>query len=139
MLSTVVIGSKQYSVALGDRLRVEKLDQKKGSLWVGKKVLAVMDDKKNLTVGDPLVNKAQVKALVVGHGKAKKVLVLKKKRRKGYRRTQGHRQIFTELFITALSSADGKWHEYKRPQSKKIKKTLTKKSSSKTGSQKKGA
>ena len=119
MISTIQIGSKQYNVSLGSRLRVEKLNEKKGALWTKGRVLAVLSDQGELTVGEPFIDKAKVKARVVSIGKAKKILVLKKKRRKGYRRTQGHRQMFTELFIEALSDAGGRWHEWEKPKAKK--------------------
>ena len=129
MTSIVKIGSKQYSVSLGARLRVEKISAQKGSTWQGGQVLCLTHDKGQTQIGEPFIKKAQVKAQVVRHGKEKKVLILKKKRRKGYRRTKGHRQMFTELFVTALADAEGKWLEQpKKPQLKtKAKKTKTKK------------
>ncbi len=126
MISTVRIGSKQYSVTLGSRIRVEKLDAKKGDTWISKEVLAVQDDKGGLTLGTPLVSQAEIKSRVVCHGKNKKVLILKKKRRKGYRRTQGHRQAFTELFVEALSDSKGQWVELKK-QVKTSQKAVSKK------------
>lgn len=109
MISTILVGNKQFSVRLGSRLRVEKLDVKKGELWLGKEVLAIQKDNEKAVFGEPFINKAQVKARVVRHGKAKKVLILKKNRRKGYRRTLGHRQLFTEIHIEALSDSTGQW------------------------------
>ena len=127
MNSIFQIGSKQYNVTLGSRIRVEKLNAQKGDFWTSKEVLFVQDDKGALAIGEPFVSQAQVKARVVRHGKAKKILVLKKKRRKGYRRTQGHRQLFTELVIEALSDQTGKWVEVK----KKAKKSSSVKESEK--------
>lgn len=109
MISTILVGNKQFSVRLGSRLRVEKLDVKQGDLWLGKEVLAIQKDNGEAVFGEPFINKAQVKARVVKHGKAKKVLILKKNRRKGYRRTLGHRQFFTEIHIEALSDSTGQW------------------------------
>ena len=120
MISLVRFGSRQYHVTLGTRLRVEKLDVPKGKTWTSNQILATQDRQGNLTIGTPLVEKAQIKARVVRHGKAKKIIILKKKRRKGYRRTQGHRQQFTELFVEALSDVNGKWETAKvKPASKK--------------------
>ena len=114
MNSVFQIGSKQYNVTLGSRIRVEKLNAQKGDFWTSKEVLFVQDDKGAFAVGEPFVKQAQVKARIVRHAKAKKVLIVKKKRRKGYRRTQGHRQLFTELVIEALSDQTGKWVEVKK-------------------------
>ncbi len=118
MISTVLIGNKQFSVRLGSRLRVEKLQLNKGDLWLGKTVLAVQMDNGEAVFGEPFVKKAQVKARVVRHGKAKKVLILKKNRRKGYRRTLGHRQLFTEICVEALSNPQGQWTVKQTPKKK---------------------
>ena len=126
MISTIKIGSKQYSVSLGERFRVEKQDEKKGSLWTGAQVLALLSKEGELIVGKPFLETARVKARVLSHGKAKKVLILKKKRRKGYRRTQGHRQMYTELLIEALSDEKGQWYEWS-PQKPRAKKAGAKK------------
>lgn len=127
MLSTCIIGSKQYLVSLGSTFRVEKLDVKKGESWEGTQVLFVQNENGDLTVGQPLVEKAGVKAKVLRHGKDKKILIVKKKRRKGYRRTQGHRQDFTEILIEALADEKGTWHTYKpvKREAKAKKKTAT--------------
>ena len=109
MISTILVGGKQFAVRLGSRLRVEKLDLKQGDTWLGKEVLAIQKEGDDTVFGEPFVDKAQVKARIVRHGKAKKVLILKKNRRKGYRRTLGHRQSFTELHIEALSDSAGQW------------------------------
>ena len=125
MISTILVGNKQFSVRLGSRLRVEKLNVKQGDLWLGKEVLAIQKDNEEAIFGEPFINKAQVKARVVRHGKAKKVLILKKNRRKGYRRTLGHRQLFTEIYIEALSDSTGQWAT-KSPQKSPTAKTKVK-------------
>ena len=127
MHSVFQIGSKQYNVTLGSRIRVEKLNAQKGDFWTSKEVLFVQDSKGAFAVGEPFVSQAQVKARVVRHGKAKKVLILKKKRRKGYRRTQGHRQLFTEIVIEALSDQTGKWVEVKKKAKQNVEKQMKKK------------
>ena len=109
MISTILVGNKQFSVQLGSRLKVEKLSLKQGEIWLGKQVMAIQKDNGEAVFGEPFISKAQVKAKVVRHGKAKKVLILKKHRRKGYRRTLGHRQQFTEIYVTALSDSTGQW------------------------------
>ena len=115
MISTILVSGKQFTVRLGSRLRVEKLPLKKGDFWLGKEVLAVQKDSGEMIFGEPFVSKAQVKARIVRHGKAKKVLILKKNRRKGYRRTLGHRQSFTEIHIEALSDSTGQWATQQKP------------------------
>ena len=109
MISTILVGGKQFAVRLGSRLRVEKLPLKQGDFWLGKEVLAIQKDSGEVVFGEPFISKAQVKARIVRHGKAKKFLILKKNRRKGYRRTLGHRQPFTEIHIEALSDSTGQW------------------------------
>lgn len=136
MFSIVKIGSKQYSVTLGSRIRVEKLTAKKGSYWVSKDILAVQDKQGGFLTGAPFVDKAQIKARVVRHGKSKKILILKKKRRKGYRRTQGHRQWFTELFVENLTDSKGQWLQQAAA---KKKTSSTKEDSIKKQAQKKAA
>jgi large subunit ribosomal protein L21 len=91
-------GGKQYRVAPGDVLRVERLPGERGDEVVLDQVLLVTDGD-NVQVGQPLVANATVRTQIVQQGKGKKVLVYKKKRRKNYRRMQGHRQFFTALRI----------------------------------------
>ena len=95
-------GGKQYRVAPGDVIRVENLGGDPGAEIEFREVLMTADGDA-VRVGTPLVAGARVTAQVVGHGKAKKILVFKKKRRKNYRRTNGHRQSFTKLKITGIS------------------------------------
>lgn len=101
MYAVVKTGGKQYRVAKDDVLTVEKLDGDAGaSLELGE-VLA-MDDGKGLTVGAPLVDGARVAATVLEQKKGDKVVIFKKKRRKNYRRTKGHRQQLTVIRITDI-------------------------------------
>jgi large subunit ribosomal protein L21 len=100
MYAVIESGGKQYRVAIGDKLKVEKLAAAEGDSVSLDRVLMVADGE-NITVGSPLVG-SPVTATVVGHGKAGKIKVFKMKRRKNYRRTQGHRQAFTEIEITAI-------------------------------------
>jgi large subunit ribosomal protein L21 len=94
-------GGKQYRVSPGDVLRVERLPGEQGDQVVLDQVLLVNDDQE-LKVGQPLVANASVKGTILSQGKAKKILVYKKKRRKNYRRTQGHRQLYTALQIQEI-------------------------------------
>ncbi len=98
MYAIIQTGGKQYRVAPGDVLRVERLPGERGDEVVLDQVLLVTDGD-NVQVGQPLVANATVRTQIVQQGKGKKVLVYKKKRRKNYRRMQGHRQFFTALRI----------------------------------------
>jgi large subunit ribosomal protein L21 len=94
-------GGKQYRVSPGDVLRVERLPGERGDEVTLDQVLLVSDGQE-LRVGMPLVADAAVKTRIMQQGKGKKVLVYKKKRRKNYRRRQGHRQLFTALQVQEI-------------------------------------
>jgi large subunit ribosomal protein L21 len=96
-------GGKQYRVAPGDVIRIEKLDGESGAEVEFTEVLMTADGDA-VRVGTPLVPGARVTAQVVQQGKAKKVLVFKKKRRKNYRRHRGHRQLFTAVRVTGIDA-----------------------------------
>jgi large subunit ribosomal protein L21 len=95
-------GGKQYQVSAGSLVRVEKISGNVGDTVELKDVLAVVDGE-NMKIGQPTIAGAVVTARIVEQDKAKKVLVFKKKRRKGYRVKRGHRQMFTALEISGLS------------------------------------
>jgi large subunit ribosomal protein L21 len=101
MYAVVETGGKQYRVAVGDVIRVEKLDAAAGASVNLDKVLMVADGD-NLRVGAPNVAGAAVTATVKAHGRGDKVRVFKFRRRKHYRKTIGHRQHYTELEITSI-------------------------------------
>lgn len=94
-------GGKQYRVSEGSSLRVEKLPAEVGSEVELSDVLLTSNDGKVVTDASALAS-ASVKAKIVRHGRGRKILVFKKKRRKGYERRQGHRQDFTEIRISSL-------------------------------------
>ena len=100
MYAVIETGGKQYKVGLGDRLKVEKLAVKEGESVDISRVLMITEGDQ-ITFGKNASDKP-VKAKVLGHGRGKKIKVFKKKRRKGYRRTQGHRQDFTEIEIIGI-------------------------------------
>ena len=102
MQAIIVTGGKQYKVAEGDTLFIEKLPAEAGDAVTFRKVLAVIDGDK-LTVGTPVVEGAKVDASVVKNGRGKKVIVFKYKPKKGYRRKQGHRQPYTKVTIGKIS------------------------------------
>src|SRR3989338_5879300 len=101
MYAVIKTGGKQYRITEGDTLRVEKLLGEKGTSIELNDVLAIGEGE-NMRVGTPVVEGAKVIAEIIGQGKAKKVLIFKKKRRKGYAKKQGHRQSFTSLKIQEI-------------------------------------
>ncbi len=103
MYAVIETGGKQYKVNEGDVLFVEKLDAQEGETITFDKVLAVSREG-NLEVGTPLVEGASVTAKVLGHGKARKIIVFKFKPKKNYRRKQGHRQPFTKVQIEKINA-----------------------------------
>jgi large subunit ribosomal protein L21 len=104
MYAIVRTGGKQYQVAQGDQLRVESLAGNVGETVELDDILLVADGEK-VQIGKPQVAGAKVTATIVEQGKAKKVLVYKKKRRQGYEVKNGHRQQYTALRIDGISAA----------------------------------
>ena len=103
MYAIIETGGKQYRVSPGQTLRVEKLDGSIGDSIELSDVLLVGGEGET-RIGQPLVDGAKVNAEIVEQGRAKKIIVFKKKRRKGYHKKQGHRQYFTSLKITGISA-----------------------------------
>ena len=101
MYAIVHTGGKQYKIQEGETLRFEKLTGDIGSEVTFDRVLMVSDGE-NVTMGRPVLENAAVKGHIVEQGKAKKILVFKFKRRKRYRRKQGHRQLFTSVMIDKI-------------------------------------
>lgn len=101
MNAVIKTGGKQYRVAEGDTLRVEKLTGEAGATVEIGEVLAVGEGD-SIKIGTPIVEGATVTAEIVEHGRGKKVIVFKKKRRKGYKKKQGHRQDFTAIKIKEI-------------------------------------
>jgi large subunit ribosomal protein L21 len=105
MYAIIRTGGKQYRVQPGEKVRVEKLDETLGAEFDLQEVLFVGG--KETFVGNPTVANARVSVVVVNQAKDAKVLVFKKKRRHSYRRLKGHRQMFTELFVTSITAPNG--------------------------------
>ena len=103
MYAVVRSGGKQYKVYAGDQLRVEKLEAEVGDTITLDDVLLVRDDE-NIQVEASKLANAKVTARVAGHGRRRKIVIFKYKRRKRYRRKQGHRQWFTELAIENIEA-----------------------------------
>ena len=99
--AVITAGGKQHKVAVGDRIRVEKITAGVGDKVTFDEVLALQTEG-GLQVGRPVLKGARVIGRVVEQDKAKKVLVFKKKKRKQYRRTRGHRQPFTAVVVEEI-------------------------------------
>ncbi|MAD06574.1 MAG: 50S ribosomal protein L21 [Gammaproteobacteria bacterium] len=104
MFAVFQSGGKQHRVAEGDVVKVELVDGEPGAEVVFDRVLMVADGD-NVNVGAPYVNEGKVTAEVLRIDRAKKVRIIKFKRRKDYLKRQGHRQWFTEVKITGISTA----------------------------------
>ena len=104
MYAVIQTGGKQYKVVAGEKIKVEQIVADVGQEITLDQVLAVGSGA-DLTVGSPLVAGAVVKATVVAQGKHDKVHIFKMRRRKHYRKSQGHRQTYTELEIGAVTAA----------------------------------
>ena len=103
MHAVIVTGGKQYKVAEGETLFIEKLPAEAGEQVVFDQVLAVLDGE-SATIGTPTVSSAKVEAKVMKNGKGKKIRIFKYNPKKGYRRRQGHRQPYTKVEITKISA-----------------------------------
>ena len=103
MYAVIKTGGKQYKVAAGEKIKVEQIAADVGQEIVIDQVLAVGNGAE-LRVGSPLVAGASVNATVVAQGKHDKVRIFKMRRRKHYKKSQGHRQTFTEIQINAVTA-----------------------------------
>ena len=103
MYAVVKTGGKQYRVSEGDIVKVEKIHGDAGDKVELKEVLMIADGD-DIEIGTPVLEHACVLTEIVKHGKGKKIIVFKSKRRKGYRKKQGHRQLYTNLRIKEIKS-----------------------------------
>jgi large subunit ribosomal protein L21 len=101
MYAVIKTGGKQYKVASGDKLKVETLPAEVGAEVTLGEVLMVADGDQ-VRMGQPLVSGAAVKARVLAHGRGEKIKIYKMRRRKHYRKTQGHRQNYTEIQVSGI-------------------------------------
>ena len=101
--AVILTGGKQYRVAEGDVIFIEKLCAEAGETVKFDSVLAVIDDESSV-FGTPVIEGASVSANVLKNGKSKKIRVYKMKPKKGYRRTQGHRQPYTKVQIETINA-----------------------------------
>ena len=103
MYAVIRSGGKQYRVKPGQTIRLEKVAGEVGSkVDLGGNVLLV-ENEGNIQVGSPLIANVKIEATVLEHDRAKKILIFKKKRKKQYRRTQGHRQDYTAVRIESIT------------------------------------
>lgn len=105
MYAVFQTGGKQFRAEPGTRLRIPTLEAAPGDTVTFDHVLLAADGGEMVHVGTPVVDGASVKAEVIRHGRDKKIIVFKRKRRKGYRKKQGHRQDFTEIRVDEVALA----------------------------------
>ncbi|WP_074927658.1 50S ribosomal protein L21 [Nitrosomonas eutropha] len=103
MYAVIKTGGKQYRVQVGNKLKVETLPAEVGSDIQLDQVLMVADGE-IVSTGAPLLDQAKVSATVISHGRRDKIRIFKMRRRKHYRKQQGHRQNYTEIQITGISA-----------------------------------
>ena len=115
MFAIINIAGKQYRVEEGDELEVPHLDTAEGETLKFDQIL-LTNDGKNVAIGSPILDGASVSATIINHGRDRKIRIFKKKRRKGYRRNNGHRQNYSLIKIGAITSSKVKSAE--KPASK---------------------
>lgn len=103
MYAVFATGGKQYRASEGDVLRVEKLEAEEGASVDFDRVLMVADGD-DVKVGTPVLEGGRVTAEVQSHGRGEKIRIIKFRRRKHYRKTQGHRQAYTEIRVTGIKA-----------------------------------
>ncbi|BGI51490.1 MAG: 50S ribosomal protein L21 [Buchnera aphidicola (Ceratovacuna japonica)] len=101
-----IIKNNQYMANLGDIINIDKLNLKEGEVFKSKKVLTISKNK-NIVIGKPFIKKEYVTCLIKSHKKKKKINIIKFKRRKHYKKTQGHRQKYTIIKIIKISNKIG--------------------------------
>ena len=102
MHTVIQTGGKQYRVKAGDKIKIEKIDAPVGSKINIPNVLMSYDGK-DVNLDPKVLKKATVDGKIISHGKNKKVIIFKKKRRKGYQKKSGHRQEYTEIQIEKIN------------------------------------
>ena len=120
MFAIINIAGKQFRVEEGDQIKVPHLSTDAGKSLAFDKVLLINDGKK-VQLGSPLLSNASISATVVEHGRGRKIRIFKKKRRKGYRRNNGHRQNYSLIKIDSILTTS------KKKSTKKTKEKTSKK------------
>ncbi|ONI38865.1 50S ribosomal protein L21 [Candidatus Epulonipiscium fishelsonii] len=103
MYAIIETGGKQYKVEEGNIINIEKLDMAVGETVNFDQILAVSTDK-GMNIGNPTVKGAKIKGEVLAQFKGKKIIVFKYKRKKSYKKKQGHRQLYTKVKITSITA-----------------------------------
>ena len=122
MYAVVKTGGKQYRVTAGDYIVVERLTGQNGEKIELNDILLI-DQDGQLTIGEPFVKDASVKATIIDQNRARKIIVFKKKRRKNYRRKQGHRQDQTILHVSEIHASGKVAKAEKAPKVVEVKET----------------
>jgi len=122
MYAIITISGKQFKATEGTRIRIPKQSSESGTTLKFEEVL-LLSNGADTKMGDPLVKGASVTATIIDHKRDKKILVYKKKRRKGYQRKNGHRQWFTDIEVTKINASGLKKLNIKEPKVKKSEKT----------------
>ena len=104
MFAIISEDGRQYRVAKGEVIRFNRMKAEPGESFETSQVLAISDEENNLKIGNPILEGAKVEGTVIEHGKDKKIIVFKRKRRKTYRRKYGHRQDHTMVKIDKISA-----------------------------------
>ena len=112
MYAIINISGKQYKAIVGTRIRVPKQNGEPGTLLTFDEVLLI-NNGENIEIGNPVLRGSSVTGTIVEHGRDKKILVYKKKRRKGYQRKNGHRQWFTEIEFNTIEAGNSQSSQVK--------------------------
>jgi len=104
MFAIILTGGKQYRVAQGETIQLARISAEPGDIFEADQVLAIGDEESELKLGKPVIAEAKVQGTILEHGRDKKVIVFKRKRRKTYRRKYGHRQAHTIVKIDKISA-----------------------------------
>lgn len=100
--AVIKTGGKQYKIAEGDKIKIEKIEDKKGSKINIEEVLLISDNDK-LKIGKPHIKDAKIDAKIIDHGKREKIRIIKFKPKKRYKRHAGHRQNYTEIEVKEIN------------------------------------
>ena len=119
-------GGKQYKVKAGEIFKIEKLEESKPESKIEFKEILAYGDDKTIEIGNPLIEKAKVEAVLLKNGKSRTVLIFKKRRRKNSRRKNGHRQEFSLIKINKIYSKDGKIFSEAKEKNNESKKEINK-------------
>ena len=101
MYAIIKTGGKQYRINIGDKIKIEKINLNIGKSMIFEKVL-IIGNKSNIKIGKPFILGVKVKAKIVSQNKREKIKIFKMQRRKNYRKSQGHRQEYTEVYIKEI-------------------------------------